>query len=135
MGGRRVAPYGELASPARAIPTTTEPERAAPTRSPPTPLRSAVSTAAAVEVSPLAAIERRVQERAATLALRMDSAEGAGRLRALIDDEIEQWDLEHKRGRQPLPLTDADAVAERALRNLAGYGPLQELLDDPDVWE
>ena len=26
-------------------------------------------------------------------------------------------------------------VAERAWRNLAGYGPLTELLDDPDVWE
>ena len=59
----------------------------------------------------------------------------ADRLRALIDDEIAEWDLEHKRGRRPVALGDPAAVAERALRNLAGHGPLQELLEDDDVWE
>ena len=83
--------------------------------------------------SPLAAIERRVQERAAGLALRMDGPDAADRLRALIDDEIAEWDLEHKRGRRPVALGDPAAVAERALRNLVGHGPLQELLEDDDV--
>ena len=92
-------------------------------------------TATTPESSPLAAIERRVQVRAAAQTLRMDSPGAADTLRALIDDEIEQWGLEHKRGRQPLPLTDPAAVGQRALRNLIGYGPLQDLLDDDDVWE
>jgi pilus assembly protein CpaF len=87
------------------------------------------------DASPLAAIERRVQERAGTLALRMDGPDAVARLRALIDEEIAEWDLEHKRGRRPVPLGDPGAVAERALRNLAGHGPLQELLEDDDVWE
>jgi len=30
---------------------------------------------------------------------------------------------------------DLDAAYQRALNNLVGYGPLQVLLDDPDVWE
>ena len=87
------------------------------------------------DASPLAAIERRVQERAATLTLRMDGPDAVGRLRLLIDEEIAEWDLEHKRGRRLVPLGDPAAVAERALRNLAGHGPLQELLEDDDVWE
>src|SRR5262245_58386423 len=85
--------------------------------------------------SPLAAIERRVQERAAGLALRMDGSGAAERLRGLIDDEIVEWDLEHRRGRRPVALGDPAAVAEWALRNLVGHGPLQELLEDDDVWE
>ncbi len=38
--------------------------------------------------------------------------------------------------RPPLAaLADPAGVAERAWRNLAGYGPLEPLLADPDVWE
>ena len=32
-------------------------------------------------------------------------------------------------------LSDSDTVAERAFGNIAGYGPLQPLLDDDSVWE
>jgi pilus assembly protein CpaF len=36
---------------------------------------------------------------------------------------------------RPFPLADAELVAERARRDLVGYGPLTALLADPDVWE
>jgi hypothetical protein len=85
--------------------------------------------------SPLATVERRVQERAAAVALDMDAAGAADALRHLISDEIDRWTLDHKRGLEPVPLADPRLVAERAYRNLAGYGPLEALLADDDVWE
>jgi pilus assembly protein CpaF len=84
---------------------------------------------------PLVEIERRVQERAKSIALDMGAADGTERLRELIDDEIAQWANDYKRGLRPHDLPDPASVAERALRNLAGYGPLDPLLDDDDVWE
>jgi len=38
-------------------------------------------------------------------------------------------------GRTVSRVVESSRLAERALRNLTGYGPLQPLLDDPDVWE
>ena len=46
-----------------------------------------------------------------------------------------RWGLDHRRGLRPYDLSEPDLVAERAFRNLAGYGPLEPLLDDDDVWE
>jgi pilus assembly protein CpaF len=80
-------------------------------------------------------VERRVQQRAAEVALDMDAPGAEQRLRQLIEREIEGWTLEQRRGTATPPLADPAAVAERAFRNLAGYGPLQPLLDDDDVWE
>jgi pilus assembly protein CpaF len=94
-----------------------------------------MSDAGPVEQSPLAEIERCVQVRAKDLSLDMSRPGAGAELRRLIDDEIERWSLDHKRGRRPIPLSDPDALADRAYRNLAGYGPLEPLLDDPDVWE
>jgi pilus assembly protein CpaF len=85
--------------------------------------------------SPLAEIERLVQARAKEISLDMGSADGAGKLRALIDDEVARWSADFKRGRRDVDLADPGLVAERAYRNLAGYGPLEPLLSDPDVWE
>jgi pilus assembly protein CpaF len=85
--------------------------------------------------SPLADIEARVQARAKDLALDVGCPDGAHRLRALIDDEVEQWRTDHRRGLHDVDVVDADGVANRAYRNLAGYGPLEPLLADPDVWE
>ena len=84
---------------------------------------------------PLVEIERRVQDRA-----KIDRARHVGRtarreLRALIDDEIRRWQGDYKRGLRPFDLPNPEIVGERAFRNLAGYGPLAPLLDDPDVWE
>jgi pilus assembly protein CpaF len=86
-------------------------------------------------ISPLAEIEKSVQTRAKEIALDVASADGVDKLRALIDDEIARWDDEFQRGRRPVAIADREVVAERALRNLASYGPLVPLLADDDVWE
>ena len=56
-------------------------------------------------------------------------------MRSFIDEEVEQWNLDHRRGLRPFDLSDPELVAERAYRNLTGYGPLGPLLADDDVWE
>ena len=85
--------------------------------------------------SPLELIEQAVLARAKHSALDVSSADGAQRMRSLIDEEIEHWNLDHRRGLKPFDLTDTELVAERAFRNLTGYGPLGPLLADDDVWE
>ena len=82
--------------------------------------------------SPLAEIERRVQERAKRLDVHEETTEG---LRAILEDEVERWNVDFQRGLHTFPVADPETVADRALRNLAGYGPLTPLLDDDDVWE
>ena len=85
--------------------------------------------------SPLAEVERAVQERAKLIALDMGGTDGPLRLRTLVDEEVARWTEDYKRGRREFDLADPETVAERAWRNLAGYGPLEPLLADPDVWE
>lgn len=86
-------------------------------------------------LSPLVEIEARVQARAKDVALDMASPSGLTGLRRLIDDELVTWAGEFRRGLRPFDLPNPEMVAERAFRNLAGYGPLKPLLDDDDVWE
>jgi pilus assembly protein CpaF len=86
-------------------------------------------------VSPLAEIEHAAQERAKHVSLDMSREDGAPKLRALIDDEVARWADDYKRGHRDFDLADPALVAERAFRNLAGYGPLEALLADDDVWE
>lgn len=78
---------------------------------------------------PLPEIERRVQERAKHEAADVESLAG------LVADEISAWNDDHRRGLRSFGLDDTEGIAERALRNLAGYGPLDPLLTDDDVWE
>jgi pilus assembly protein CpaF len=85
--------------------------------------------------SPLAEIERAVQERAKDISLEMSAPGGEAKLRALIEAEVERWSDDFRRGRRPFDLADPALVAERAFRNLARYGPLTPLLADDDVWE
>ena len=85
--------------------------------------------------SPLAHIERSVQERAKDISLDMAAGDGSPKLRLLIDDEVARWTEDFKRGRRDFDLAEPELVAERAYRNLAGYGPLEPLLADDDVWE
>jgi pilus assembly protein CpaF len=87
------------------------------------------------EESPLAHVERAVQERAKAVALDMSSPDGVARLRQLVADEVARWTDDYKHGRRQFDLADPDALAERAWRNLTGYGPLAPLLEDDDVWE
>lgn len=86
-------------------------------------------------ISPLLEIETAVQARAKHEAIDLDASTSHDALVTLIAEEIERWDVDHAAGRRPFPLPDRDAVAERALRNLTGYGPLGPLLVDDDVWE
>jgi pilus assembly protein CpaF len=79
-------------------------------------------------VSPLEEIERSVQERAKDISLDMRDVAGAEKLRALIADEVARWSMDHRRGARPFDLSGPDVVADRAFRNLAGYGPLGPLL-------
>lgn len=85
--------------------------------------------------SPLSEIEEAVQSRAKDISLEMGGAEGADKLRSLIADEVARWSLDHRRGLRSFELSQPELVAERAFRNLAGYGPLTPLLEDDDVWE
>jgi pilus assembly protein CpaF len=85
-----------------------------------------------LDTSPLAEIERRVQERAKRLDVHEETAEG---LRAILEDEVERWNVDFQRGLHTVPVADPETVVDRALRNLSGYGPLTPLLADDDVWE
>ena len=85
------------------------------------------------EPSPLEEIEHLVQGRARDLSLDTDQDPTA--LRALVEETVAQWSVEHKRGVRPFDLADPRRVIERAVRNLTGYGPLAPLLADDDVWE
>ena len=85
-------------------------------------------------VSPLAEVGQGT-ERAKLLAVEMDGPDGPIRLRTLIEDEVGRWTEDFKRGRREHDLANPELFAERAWRNITGYGPLTELLDDDDVWE
>ncbi|MCU0274948.1 MAG: Flp pilus assembly complex ATPase component TadA [Acidimicrobiales bacterium] len=87
------------------------------------------------DLSPLASIEATVQERARRISLDLAQDDARSELRRLVDDEVRRWSEEHRRGLRAIPLHDPDLVADRAFRNLAGYGPLEPLLADDDVWE
>ena len=88
-----------------------------------------------VTASPLAEIERNVQLRAKDRNVDVAGGDGIGILRHLIDEEISTWSEQFKRGLRSYDLADPGLVADRAFRNLAGYGPLAPLLADDDVWE
>lgn len=85
--------------------------------------------------SPLAELELVVQQRAESMALDVDTPAGEVQLHGLINAVLDDWDVEHRRGLRDQAPGDPAALAERAFRNLARYGPLTELLDDDDVWE
>lgn len=86
-------------------------------------------------VSPLREIEAAVHDRAKTISLDLSDPAGRHRLRVLIDEEVGRWQAQSQQGLRPVHLLEPEVVAERAFRNLAGYGPLETLLADPDVWE
>ncbi|HET9077302.1 MAG TPA: hypothetical protein VFN68_10235, partial [Acidimicrobiales bacterium] len=84
--------------------------------------------------SPLREIERLVQERAKSADVDMSAPGAVDHLRDLLGEEVSRWRDEFRRGRRPVDIADPDGAVERGLRNLAGYGPLDPLLADPDVW-
>jgi pilus assembly protein CpaF len=94
-----------------------------------------IRTITAAEVSPLVELERAAQERAKGLGLDPYQPGGRAMLETIVRQCIEQWRLEYERGERDLPIADADAAVDRAVRNVAGYGPLEPLLADDDVYE
>ena len=86
-------------------------------------------------VAPLVEIEKSVQQRAKDGSLDLSTVGGRVALRRLIESEVAAWTEDFRRGLRSVELVDAPAVVERAYRNLAGYGPLEPLLADDDVWE
>lgn len=86
-------------------------------------------------LSPLAEIEGAVQARAKNLDIDPSLPEGTALLTELVTEEVHRWSLEYKRGHRDFDLADPEAIADRISRNLTGYGPLQPLIDDADVWE
>ncbi|MFA9446353.1 hypothetical protein [Egicoccus sp. AB-alg6-2] len=85
--------------------------------------------------SPLVEIEQRVLRRAKDETIDLGATDATRRVRDLVADEVERWRLDYKHGLRDFDLPDPDLVVERAERNLLGYGPLEPLLDDDDVWE
>ncbi len=86
-------------------------------------------------IAPLLDVELSVQARAKDDAIDLATADGHDRLRTLITDELRRWDDDVRHGRRSIVITNPDLLASRAWRNLVQYGPLTDLLDDPDVWE
>ena len=85
--------------------------------------------------SPLREIEETVLDAAKAIDLDLSTAAAEAELRRLIDEALERWDDDVRRGLRSVPLADPGLLAQRAFRNLVGLGPLEELLADDDVWE
>jgi pilus assembly protein CpaF len=64
----------------------------------------------------------------------LDPLVDAGAVRALVAEVMADYDERSLSGTLP-PLTDPSAVAQRVHDVVAGFGPLQRYLDDPDVEE
>jgi pilus assembly protein CpaF len=92
-------------------------------------------TAAGEWESPLEQVERAVQARAKDAALDMTAPGAPSALRSLVDAEVAAWREAYRQGRRKVDIADPVLAAERIVRNLTGYGPLEGLLADPDVWE
>lgn len=90
---------------------------------------------AAGTATPLQLIERAVLDRAKEIRLDLDDDEARARLRALVEEQVSRWSTDFRRGLRSHDLADPELVTERAYRNLVGYGPLESLLADDDVWE
>jgi pilus assembly protein CpaF len=86
-------------------------------------------------MSPLREIEQAAQLEAKAADLDMSDPGAGEKLRALLVAEVLRWRDDYRKGRRLVDIADPDAAVDRSLRNLIGYGPLDPLLDDPDVWE
>jgi pilus assembly protein CpaF len=88
-----------------------------------------------IELSPLMVLERAVQDQAKELGLDPEQLEGRRDLESLVRQFVERWRIDYERGDRDVPIADPDTTIERAVRNIAGYGPLEPLLSDDDVYE
>lgn len=87
------------------------------------------------DATPLELIERTVLDQAKGIDLDLDDDAARARMRDLITDAVARWSDDYRRGLRSHDLADPELLVERAYRNLVGYGPLESLLADDDVWE
>ncbi len=73
-------------------------------------------------------VRRRIRESG------MDPARDVAAVRALVMEELAAWDRRALAGSE-VPVADAVGTAKAVLDNVAGLGPLQRYLDDPEVEE
>src|SRR6187402_353119 len=64
----------------------------------------------------------------------VDPVRDADAVRTLVDEALAAWDERAMVGAET-PVDDRDATARAVLDNVAGLGPLQQYLDDPQVEE
>ncbi len=83
--------------------------------------------------TPLLSIERSVQSAARSEGVDISLPENRERLRALINGAIDEW--QNANPARPLTTEAKRYIAQRAEADVAGYGPLQALLEDDTVWE
>jgi pilus assembly protein CpaF len=83
-------------------------------------------------VEGVALLEREVRELIRRRGL--DPRQNAEGLHALVRDALTDYDERSLRGHVP-PLTDPDAAVKAVVDAVAGLGPLQQYLDDPEVEE
>ena len=87
------------------------------------------------DVSPLIEIERLTLEVANERKISPEEDRGQLQLREIASELVDQWRADYRRGIRNVDLTEPEVIIDRAMRNLTGYGPLESLLDDDDVWE
>jgi len=87
------------------------------------------------EVSPLEEIERLALEVANERNLSSETHDARDQLHQILHDLVAQWRADYRRGIRSLDLIEPELVVDRAMANLVGYGPLEALIDDDDVWE
>ena len=87
------------------------------------------------DLDALADIERSVSERARHGGVDPRAAGADAAITALAHEEVRRWNLDFKRGLRSRAVTDSGGIADRVRRDLLGYGPLEALLSDADVWE
>lgn len=64
----------------------------------------------------------------------VDPTRDAPAVRRLVDDAVAEWEQRALAG-AVAPLADRHGVTKAVIDNVAGFGPLQRYLDDPDVEE
>jgi pilus assembly protein CpaF len=64
----------------------------------------------------------------------VDPVRDVAAVRALVDDALAAWEERALVG-AVAPVEDREALAKSVLDNVAGLGPLQQYLDDPDIEE
>jgi pilus assembly protein CpaF len=89
----------------------------------------------AQSASPLLALEQRVQAATKDRISGQDRTQRRDLIGCEVRRQIDLWNSEYKLGQQSVLIDSAGELANRVVRNISGYGPLEPLIEDADVWE